>query len=93
MGIRLSLGATARDVVVMAVGGGMRLVAVGAVIGVVLAGTVTWLISGYLYGISSTDVVTFLAIPILLTGVALVAAFVPARRASRVDPVRALRSD
>jgi predicted permease len=93
MGIRLSLGATARDVVVMAVGGGMRLVAVGAVIGVVLAGTVTWLISGYLYGISSTDVVTFLAIPILLTGVALVAAFVPARRASRVDPVQALRSD
>jgi predicted permease len=93
MGIRLSLGATARDVVVMSVGGGMRLVAVGAVIGVVLAGTVTWLISGYLYGISSTDVVTFLAIPVLLTGVALVAAFVPARRASRVDPVRALRSD
>jgi predicted permease len=93
MGIRLSLGATARDVVVMAVGGGMRLVAVGAVIGVVLAGTVTWLISGYLYGISSTDVVTFLAIPVLLTGVALVAAFVPARRASRVDPVQALRSD
>ncbi|UCC24184.1 MAG: ABC transporter permease [Gemmatimonadales bacterium] len=93
MGIRLSLGATARDVVMMAVGGGMRLVAVGAVTGMALAGAVTWLISGYLYGISSTDVATFLAIPLLLTGVALVAALVPARRAARVDPVRALKSE
>ena len=93
LGIRMSLGATARDVTSMAIGGGMRLVAVGAVVGVFLAGAVTWSISGYLFGISSTDVVTFVTIPLLLSGVALFAAWVPARRASRVDPVRALRSE
>lgn len=93
LGIRMSLGATARDVVVMAVGGGMRLVAVGGAIGVVLAGGVTWALARFLYGISSTDVLTFVVIPVLLTGVALLAAFVPARRASAVDPVRALRSE
>lgn len=93
LGIRMSLGATARDVVVMAVGGGMRLVLVGGAVGVVLAGAVTWSISRWLYGISPTDLVTFAAIPLLLTGVALAAALVPARRASAVDPVTALRSD
>ena len=93
LGIRMSLGATARDVTSMAIGGGMRLVAVGAVLGVMLAGAVTWSISGYLFGISSTDVVTFATIPLLLSAVALFAAWVPARRASRVDPVRALRAE
>ncbi|MHB1193889.1 MAG: ABC transporter permease [Longimicrobiales bacterium] len=93
LGIRMSLGATARDVQVMAVGGGMRLVFVGGAIGVLLAGGVTWSISRFLYGISTTDLVTFAAIPVLLAGVALVAALVPARRASAVDPVTALRSD
>jgi len=93
LGIRMSLGASAGDVVRMAVKGGMRLVVVGGLIGVVLAGGVTWSISRWLYGIGSTDVATFVAIPLLLSGVALVAAFVPARRASTVDPVRALRSE
>jgi putative ABC transport system permease protein len=93
MGIRMSLGATARDVQAMAVGGGMRLVLAGGVVGVVLAGGVTWSISRYLYGIGATDLVTFAAIPVLLAGVALVAALVPARRASAVDPVTALRTD
>ncbi|MGD8321201.1 MAG: ABC transporter permease [Gemmatimonadota bacterium] len=93
MGIRISLGASVRDVVTMAVGGGMRLVLVGGVIGVALAGGVTWALQGYLYGIGSTDLVTFAAIPVILSGVALVAALVPARRASTVDPVRALRSE
>ena len=93
LGIRMSLGASARDVVRMAVGGGMRLVLIGGVVGVVLAAGVTWSISRWLYGIGSTDVATFVAIPLLLSGVALVAAFVPALRASHVDPVRALRSE
>lgn len=93
VGIRMSLGATAGDVVTMAVGGGMRLVVAGAVVGVILAGAVTWAVSGYLFGISTTDVVTFVTIPILLSAVALVAAWVPARRASLVDPVRALRTE
>lgn len=93
LGIRISLGASSRDVVGMAIGGGMRLVVVGALIGIVLAAGVTWSISSFLYGISPTDVATFVVIPILLSSVALVAAWVPARRASRVDPVRALRSE
>jgi predicted permease len=93
LGIRMSLGASAADVVRMSIGGGMRLVVVGAVVGIVLAGGVTWVASDYLFGISSTDLVTFTIIPMLLTGVAFLAAWVPARRASRVDPVRALRSE
>ena len=71
----------------------MRLVAVGGVVGVVLAGGVTWALKGFLYGIGSTDLVTFAVIPVLLMGVALVAAFVPARRASAVNPVTALRRE
>jgi predicted permease len=93
LGIRMSLGASASDVVRMAVTGGMRLVVVGALVGIVLAGGVTWVAADYLFGISSTDLVTFATIPLLLTGVALLAAWVPARRASRVDPVQALRSE
>lgn len=93
LGIRMSLGATARDVVGLAIRGGMRLVVLGGVVGVLLAAGVTWSISGYLFGISATDVGTFVTIPLVLTGVALVAAWVPARRASRVDPVRALRAE
>jgi putative ABC transport system permease protein len=93
MGIRMSLGASARDVVKMAITGGMRLVAAGAIVGVLLAGAVTWSISGYLFGISTTDLGTFVAIPMLLCAVAFFAAWFPARRASLVDPVRALRSE
>jgi ABC-type lipoprotein release transport system permease subunit len=71
----------------------MRLVLIGGLAGTVLAATVTWLISGFLFGISATDVATFVAIPMLLSMVALLAAFVPARRAAGVDPVRALRGE
>ena len=71
----------------------MRLVVVGGGLGVVLAAGVTWVAADYLFGISTTDVATFATIPLLLTAVALLAAWVPARRASRVDPVRALRAE
>jgi predicted permease len=93
LGIRMSLGASAEDVIRMAIGGGMRLVLVGGVFGVILAGAVTWAISGFLFGIGPTDVVTFVTIPLILSGVALLAAWVPARRASAVNPVQALRAE
>jgi len=89
LGIRMSLGATASDVVRMAIGGGMRLVIVGGAIGMVLAAAVTWAISGFLFGVQPTDIATFLAIPVLL----LFAAWIPAQRASRVAPLGALRSE
>ncbi|NIR81210.1 MAG: hypothetical protein GWO00_23525 [Gemmatimonadetes bacterium] len=67
--------------------------AVGALVGVALSAGVSWSLSRYLFGVSPRDLATFVAIPLLLTGVALVAAWVPARRASRVDPVRALKTE
>jgi ABC-type antimicrobial peptide transport system permease subunit len=93
VGIRMSLGADSVSVIRMVVGDGMRLVLVGSVVGLAISGAVTWLISSYLYGIEATDVATFVGIPVLLTGVAFVAAYVPARRASRVNPVDALRTE
>jgi ABC-type antimicrobial peptide transport system permease subunit len=93
LGIRMSLGASARDVVRMAVAGGMRLVVIGGALGILLSAAVTWSIARFLYGIGATDLATFAAIPLLLSAVALAAAYVPARRASEVDPVRALRSE
>jgi predicted permease len=93
LGIRMSLGANRGDVIRMAVGSGMRLVVVGAVLGVGLAGAGTWALKGFLYGIGTTDLATFAAIPVVLMAVALTAAWIPARRASSVDPVTALRSE
>ena len=93
LGIRMSLGASSGDVVRMAVNGGMRLVLGGGVVGVALAAAVTWALKSFLFGIHGTDLVTFATIPVILSAVALVAAFVPARRASAVDPVRALRRE
>jgi predicted permease len=93
VGIRISLGANAPQVIRMVMGSGMRLVLVGGAIGMVLSASVTWLLSGYLYGIGALDLVTFLGIPMILGGVALGAAYVPARRAGHANPVEALRSE
>jgi predicted permease len=93
MGIRLSLGANAGTVVGMILRGAMGLVAVGVVIGLVLSLGLAQAIRGFLYGVGAMDPVTFLGVPALLAAVALVAAFVPARRASRVNPIQALKSE
>jgi len=92
IGIRLALGATEGSVVRLMVEGGMKLVAVGGVIGLGLALLTTRVLQGFLFGIAPLDPVAFLAVPALLGGVALLAAYAPARRASRVDPVRALKA-
>ena len=93
MGIRLSLGADAGKVVGMVLRGAMSLVLVGTVIGVLLSFGLAAAVKGFLYGIGALDPAAFIGVPVLLCGVALVAAFVPARRASKVNPVQALKSE
>jgi predicted permease len=93
MGIRISLGADAGSVVGMVLKGAMGLVAVGAVLGWLLSLGLAQTIRSFLYGVSALDPLTFIGVPLVLGGVALAAAFVPARRASRVNPVQALKSE
>jgi ABC-type antimicrobial peptide transport system permease subunit len=91
IGIRLALGAQGTQVKNMIVGQGMGLALAGVAIGV---GAALWLarfISTFLFGVTARDPVAFVGVPLLLTLVALVAVWLPARRASRVDPIIALR--
>ncbi|HVF89336.1 MAG TPA: ABC transporter permease [Blastocatellia bacterium] len=91
IGIRMALGAQRRDIVKMVVGQGMALAAGGVGMGILASVLLTRLMTALLYGVSATDLVTFVAISVLLTLVAVVASFIPARRATRVDPMIALR--
>jgi len=93
IGIRVALGASPAGVLRMVVLDGMRLVAVGLAIGLCGAFAVMRLLSSMLYGVSATDLPTFAAIAAVLAGTALVATIIPARRATRVDPMLALRAD
>ena len=93
IGVRLALGAQRRDVMAMIVAQGMVLTMIGTAVGVVSALLVTRMMSSLLFGVSAADPVTFAAIPVLLAAVAFVACWVPARRATRVDPLVALRTE
>lgn len=93
MGIRAALGATARDLVTLVARQSMRVVTMGAAIGLLLALAAARLLISQLYGVSATDPLTFVLMPAFLLGVALLATLIPARRATRVDPSVALRSD
>jgi ABC-type antimicrobial peptide transport system permease subunit len=91
LGIRLALGARRQDVRNMVVRQGVLLAAVGVVIGLGIAFALARLVTNLLYGVNGHDPLTFAIIPIVLLAVAVLATYIPASRASRVDPVDALR--
>jgi predicted permease len=91
VGIRMALGANRADVLKMITRQGMRLAAVGVGIGLLLSLALAQVLSSLLIGVSGYDVSTFILVPTLLAGVALVACYLPARRATKVDPLVALR--
>jgi len=91
MGIRMSVGAEPRDIFRLVVGQGMRLVLMGAALGLVASLALTRLLATLLFGTAPTDPLTFSAVVVLLMGVAFAACYIPARRAMRVDPMVALR--
>jgi putative ABC transport system permease protein len=91
IGIRMALGATREEILRLVLGRGSALVLAGLAIGLAASIAATRLLSSMLFAVSPNDPQTFLAIALLLGGVALVACYVPARRAAKVDPMVALR--
>jgi putative ABC transport system permease protein len=93
LGVRMALGAQRGDILKLVAGGGAKLAAIGITVGVTLALAMTRLMSGLLFGVGVTDPWTFILIALLFAVVALLASYLPARRAARTDPLTALRYD
>ncbi len=91
IGVRLALGAQHQDILWLIVGRGQALTLAGILLGLAVSIAMTRILSSLLYEVSATDPTVFAAIALLLVAVALVACFIPARRALRVDPMLALR--
>jgi ABC-type antimicrobial peptide transport system permease subunit len=91
IGIRIALGASTRDVLKLVLRSGMLLVLIGAALGLAGAYAVTRVMASLLFDVTPTDAATFIVVPAILLLVALVACLVPARRATKVDPLVALR--
>jgi len=93
MGIRMSLGADRADVIGLVVKSGLSLALIGVSLGLVAAIAASGLMQQFLIGVTGRDPVTLVGVPLALLLVALIAAFLPARRASRIDPMEALRAE
>ena len=93
IGIRMAVGARKEGILAMILRQGLTLLLVGIILGTVGALALTRFLSGYLYEVSTTDPMVFATIPVLLAVVALLATYIPARRASRIDPMKALRHE
>lgn len=93
IGVRMALGAQPREVISMVVRQGFRLIFLGLVSGLVCAAVAVQFFAGYLYGVSPHDPPTFILVPLALAVIALVACYLPSRRATRIDPMVALRAE
>jgi putative ABC transport system permease protein len=93
IGVRVALGASDRDVLRLILGHGMVVAAVGIGLGLVASVVLTRVVTSYLVDVSPTDPVTFAGVPVVLLGVAALASYLPARRATGIDPVRALQGE
>jgi predicted permease len=91
IGVRMALGAQRRDVLLLILKEGMLLVTIGIAVGLFAASLATRLLASFIFGVSTTDAITFAGIPVILAAVALLACLLPARRATKVDPIVALR--
>jgi putative ABC transport system permease protein len=91
IGIRMALGAQRRDVLTMVIGQGLILVIAGLAIGAIGAFALTRYMQSLLFNVSATDPLVFVLISVLLTGIAMLACLLPARRATKIDPLHALR--
>jgi putative ABC transport system permease protein len=93
IGVRMAMGARPRDVLKLVIGQGAKLIAAGLSAGLIVALIASRIINSLLYQVSATDPLTYLVVLLLLASVALAACYIPARRATKIDPMTALRAE
>jgi ABC-type antimicrobial peptide transport system permease subunit len=93
IGVRMAIGAERSHILSMVLRHGLQLTVAGLVLGLAGAAALTRVMANLLFGVSTTDIATFSTVPLILIGTAALASYIPARRATRVDPVNALRDE